>query len=70
MSLSKDCEDTKSFLAREKDKGDRLMIETKELRAQLEVKKQELKTTKREMESLMKYVIINSTLFLFFSITG
>ena len=46
------------------------MIETKELRAQLEVKKQELKTTKREMESLMKYVIINSTLFLFFSITG
>lgn len=54
VSLSKDCEDTKSFLAREKDKGDRLMIETKELRAQLEVKKQELKTTKREMESLMK----------------
>ena len=56
-TLSKDCEDTKSLLAREKEKGERLMIEQKEMRAQLEVKKQELKTTKREMESLMKLVL-------------
>uniref|UniRef100_A0A1X7VPZ6 Protein FAM184A/B N-terminal domain-containing protein n=1 Tax=Amphimedon queenslandica TaxID=400682 RepID=A0A1X7VPZ6_AMPQE len=53
-TLSKDCEGTKSLLAREKERGERLMIDLKELKAQLEVKKQELIATKREMESLMK----------------